>query len=227
MILSRSRRNLCRNAPDLLPATGNLFSDKGWGRASEVSEIAIRLRDPAQLDATLQDLENRVADIKNRRGLSIFQLHPWQRFVPFSKIADMIDLMTLFVRIILISVVLISIMNVLIMAVYERIREIGAISAIGTRPATILGLFVTEGLLLGLIGTLVGVTVSLVGIYVLNTMTISFSFGRQENLILVPTISTADVLITGALTILIAVLASLQPAWKASRMDPITALRHV
>jgi len=213
--------------PDLLPATRSLFSDKGWGRASEVSEIAIRLRDPAKLDATLQDLENRVADIKNRRGLSIFQLHPWQRFVPFSKIADMIDLMTLFVHIILISVVLISIMNVLIMAVYERIREIGTISAIGTRPATILGLFVSEGLLLGLIGTLVGVTVSLVGIYALNTMTITFSFGRQENLILVPTISAADVLITGALTILVAVLASLQPAWKASRMDPITALRHV
>ena len=213
--------------PDLLPATRSLFSDKGWGRPSEVSEIAIRLRDPAQLDATLQDLDNRVADLKNRRGLSIFQLHPWQRFVPFSKIADMIDLMTLFVRIILISVVLISIMNVLIMAVYERIREIGAISAIGTRPATILGLFVSEGLLLGLVGTLVGVAVSLVGIYVLNTMTITFSFGRQENLILVPTISAADVLITGALTILVAVLASLQPAWKASRMDPITALRHV
>jgi putative ABC transport system permease protein len=135
--------------------------------------------------------------------------------------------MTLFIRIILISVVLISIMNVLIMAVYERIREIGAISAIGTRPSTILGLFITEGLLLGVLGTLVGVAVSLVAVYVLNTMTISFSFGRQENLILVPTIGAADVLITGALTILVAVLASLQPAWKASRMDPISALRHV
>jgi putative ABC transport system permease protein len=204
-----------------------LFEDRGWGLPSEVSEIAIRLRDPAELEQTLAGLEAGVAELKNRRGLSIFQVHPWQKFVPFSKIADMIDLMTLFIRIILISVVLISIMNVLIMAVYERIREIGTISAIGTRPGTILALFVSEGFLLGLVGTVIGTLISLGAIAVVNQMTISFSFGRQEGLILAPTIAAGDVLLTGLLTIAVAVVASLQPAWKASRMDPIKALRHV
>ncbi len=204
-----------------------LYRDKGWGAPSEVSEIAIRLHDPARLENVLAELEDRLSGIKNRRGKSIFHLHPWQRFVPFSKIADMIDLMTLFIRIILISVVLISIMNVLIMAVYERIREIGTISAIGTRPGTILSLFVSEGFMIGLVGTVLGTAISLVAIGALHAMTISFSFGRQENLILAPTISTGDVLATGLMTILVAVLASLQPAWKASRMDPIRALRHV
>ena len=178
-------------------------------------------------ESALADIEAAVADLKNRRGLSIFQVHPWQKFVPFSKIADMIDLMTLFIRIILISVVLISVMNVLIMAVYERIREIGTISAIGTRPATILALFVSEGFLLGLVGTVMGTAISLVAIAVANRMTFTFAFGRQDNLVLVPTISTTDVVVTGLLTILVAVLASLQPAWKASRMNPIKALRHV
>ena len=210
-----------------LEPTRVLFKDRGWGAPSEVSEIAIRLRDPAQLERIQAELEASLADIKNRRGMSIFQLHPWQRFVPFSKIANMIDLMTLFIRIILISVVLISIMNVLIMAVYERIREIGTISAIGTRPGTILALFLGEGFLIGLVGTLLGTIVSLGAVWVLNAVTIGFSFGRQENLVLVPTISMGDVLLTGLLTILVAVLASLQPAWKASRMDPIKALRHV
>ena len=210
-----------------LEPTRKLFDSKGWGAPSEVSEIAIRLRDPGQLDIVLAELENALAGIKNRRGMSIFQLHPWQRFVPFSKIAKMIDLMTLFIRIILISVVLISIMNVLIMAVYERIREIGTISAIGTRPGTVLALFLSEGFLIGLVGTLLGTIISLGAVWVLNAVTITFAFGRQENLVLVPTISMADVLITGLMTILVAVLASLQPAWKASRMDPIKALRHV
>lgn len=204
-----------------------LFKDKGWGVPSEASEIAIRLREPDQLDSVLAELEKDLADLKNRRGMSIFQLHPWQRFVPFSKIANMIDLMTLFIRIILISVVLISIMNVLIMAVYERIREIGTISAIGTRPGTVLALFLSEGFLIGLVGTLFGTLISLASIWALNTTTITFSFGRQENLVLIPTISMGDVLITGLMTVLVAVLASLQPAWKASRMDPIKALRHV
>ena len=210
-----------------LAETRALFTDHGWGRPAEVSEIAIRLKKPADQEVLLTLLNKRVEALKNRRGLSIFQVHPWEKFVPFSKIARMIDMMTLFIKIILISVVLISIMNVMVMAVYERIREIGTMSAIGTRQSKVLALFVSEGFLLGLLGTAVGTALSLLAVYVLNSMTLTFSFGRQENLVLIPTISAGDVLTTALLTILVAILASLQPAWKASRMDPITALRHV
>jgi len=147
--------------------------------------------------------------------------------VPFSKIANMIDIMNLFIKIILVTVVVISIMNVLIMAVYERIREIGTLSAIGTSPSKILWLFLSEGFLLGVLGTAAGIVISLIAIYVLNVSTVSIAFGRQENIVLAPSIAVGDVVSVGLLTILVAVLASLQPAWKASRMDPITALRHV
>jgi ABC-type lipoprotein release transport system permease subunit len=210
-----------------LTETRTLFAERGWGSPAEVSEITIRLKHPDSQEAVLTAMQAQVADLKNRRGLSIFQLHPWEKFVPFSKIAKMIDMMTLFIKIILTSVVLISIMNVLVMAVYERIREIGTMSAIGTRPGTILALFVSEGFLLGLLGTFVGIIFSLSAVSVLNAVTLTFSFGRQENLILTPTIAAGDVITTALLTILVAVLASLQPAWKASRMDPIAALRHV
>jgi putative ABC transport system permease protein len=210
-----------------LEETRKLFAENDWGKPAEVSEIAIRLKDRDRLDVVLQQIETNVADLKNRKGLPIFQVHPWQTFVPFSKVADMIDVMNLFMKIILVSVVLISVMNVLIMAVYERIREIGTISAIGTRPSSILGLFVSEGFLLGLVGTAIGISIGLGFIAILHEVTIPFSFGRQENLILTPTIGFADVATTAVLTVLVAVLASLQPAWKASRMDPITALRHV
>lgn len=210
-----------------LAETRQLYADRGWGAPAEVSEITIRLKNPAEQAAVLAELEAKVADIKNRRGLSIFQVHPWEKFVPFSKIASMIDMMTLFIKIILISVVLISIMNVLVMAVYERIREIGTMSAIGTQPGTVLALFVSEGFLLGLVGTLIGIVVSLLAVSILNSVTLTFSFGRQENLVLVPSIATIDVITTALLTISVAVIASLQPAWKASRMDPITALRHI
>jgi putative ABC transport system permease protein len=54
---------------------------------------------------------------------------------PFSNIAKIVDLMTIFVKVMLIAIVLISILNVMIMAVYERVREIGTIAAIGTLPA--------------------------------------------------------------------------------------------
>ena len=117
-------------------------------------------------------------------------------------------------------------MNVMLMAVYERIREIGTIAAIGTIPSRILSLFVTEGLLLGILGAMIGTLFSLVSIYIMNKMTITFSFGRQENLVLEPSISVMEVIVICSVVILVSVLASLQPAWKASRMDPITALRH-
>ena len=74
---------------------------------------------------------------------------------------------------------------------------------------------------------MIGTLISLGVIYTLNRYTITFSFGRQDNLVLVPTIAMSDVLLTALMTIAVAVLASLQPAWKASRMEPITALRHV
>ncbi len=61
--------------------------------------------------------------------------------------------MTVLIKFMLIAIVLISIMNVMIMAVYERIREIGTIAAIGTLPGRILAMFLIEGVCLGIVGT--------------------------------------------------------------------------
>jgi len=151
----------------------------------------------------------------------------WEKLSPFFNIARMIDLMTLFIKVMLVAIVLVSIMNVMVMAVYERINEIGTIAAIGTSPNKILSLFVVEGFLLGLLGTLVGVVISLVSIYAMNVSQISFDFGRQKGLLLSPTIGMSEVITVSVIVIAISVLASLQPAWKAAKMDPITALRHV
>ena len=118
-------------------------------------------------------------------------------------------------------------MNVMIMAVFERIREIGTIAAIGTPPSRILSLFLAEGLMLGLVGTLAGIALSLAGIFAINVWQPTFDFGQQKGLVMAPTIATGDVLTIAALVMIVAVIASLQPAWKASRMDPIGALRHV
>jgi putative ABC transport system permease protein len=128
----------------------------------------------------------------------------------------------------MVSIVLISVMNVMVMAVYERIREIGTISAIGTPPRRILSLFLTEGLLLGIGGAVLGTAISLLAIYALNVWKVSIRFGMQaEPLRLAPAVSATDIATIVAMVVVMALLASLQPAWKASRMDPVTALGHV
>ncbi len=194
---------------------------------AEVSEVAIRLKDIDQLPAVFSRLKLQFKSIKNKQDKPVFEVHTWEKLSPFFNIAKMIDLMTLFIKIMLVAIVLVSIMNVMIMAVYERINEIGTISALGTLPNKILGLFVTEGFLLGILGTAVGTVISLVAISILNVSQISFDFGRQTGLLLSPTISGSDVITVALVVIGIAVVASLQPAYKAAKMDPITALRHV
>lgn len=193
----------------------------------EVSEIAVRLKDPQQMQKVNDRLRSALESVKNKMGQPALELHTWERLSPFSNIAKMIDVLTLAIKIMLISIVLVSVMNVMVMAVYERIREIGAIAAIGTPPNRILGMFLAEGLMLGTAGTLIGVVLSLAAVYALNIWKITYDFGQQQGLLLAPSLSASDVLITATIVIVVAGLASLQPAWKASRMDPITALRHV
>jgi len=195
--------------------------------AAEVSEVAIRLKNIDQLPAVFASLQEKLAPVKNQQGQPVFEVHTWESISPFFNIAKMIDLMTFFIKIMLVAIVLVSIMNVMIMAVYERINEIGTISAMGTLPNKILGLFVVEGFLMGVLGTVIGTVISLASIAIMNATQISFDFGRQTGLLLSPTIGAADVIVVVLIVIAIAVIASLQPAWKASKMDPITALKHV
>jgi putative ABC transport system permease protein len=193
----------------------------------EVSEIAVRLKSLDAVDGATSALQQSFAEMKNKQGMSVLEVHPWERLTPFANIAKMIDMMTIFIRAMLIAIVLVSVMNVMVMAVYERIREIGTIAAIGTPPRRILGLFLSEGLLLGIAGTAAGIAVSFAAMYALNSAGFTFNFGQQQGLPLVGSLAVRELLTVGAMVIAVAVIASLQPAWKASRMDPITALRHV
>lgn len=192
----------------------------------EVGEIAVRLSSLDRVARVQAQLEQAFAEMRNPQGQAALEVHSWEALSPFSNIARMIDLLDLFIRVMLVGIVLISVMNVMMMAVYERIREIGTIAAIGTPPARILALFVSEGALLGLVGTLVGAALSLALILALNLWPVTVAFGREQ-FVLAPAIAAGDVLLIGGIVLAVAVVASLQPAWKAARMDPITALRHV
>ena len=193
----------------------------------EISEIALRLNDFANLENVHNKLNDILSKELNKEGKPVFEVHTWEKLSPFYNIARMIDIMTLSIKLMLIAIVLISIMNVMIMAVYERIREIGTIAAIGTLPGKILSMFVLEGFSLGVLGALIGNVIGVSVVYILNIAKITFNFGRQTGLILSPMVSQADIAVISIMVIIVSVLASLQPAFKASRMEPIKALRHV
>jgi putative ABC transport system permease protein len=193
----------------------------------EISEVALRLKDFGKLDAVSSRLDELLSQELNKQGKPIFDVRTWEKLSPFYNVARMIDVMTFFIKLMLIAIVLVSIMNVMIMAVFERIREIGTISAIGTKPKKILSLFLIEGFSLGVIGAAVGNFLALGGILLINLAKITFNFGRQSGLELSPSLNTGDILWISTIVIVVSVAAALQPAFKASRMEPVEALRHV
>lgn len=191
---------------------------------AEVSEIVLRLKDVEALKAAEKSLQP-ILEKQNKEGKSIFEIHTWQQLSPFYNIIKMIDIMNISIQIILISIVLISILNVMIMSVFERVREIGTIAAIGTPPATIVKLFLSEGLMLGIFGAFLGSFISLVIVFALNLFPITYNFGQQSGLLLSPTLGIQEILSVSVIVIVIALIASISPAIKAARLDPVEALR--
>jgi len=192
-----------------------------------ISEIAIRLKNFDKVHEVFDRLKGQLSNELNKQGKPAFEVHTWEKLSPFYNIARMIDLMTFFVKLMLMAIVLISIMNVMVMAVYERIREIGTIAAIGTLPGKILAMFLIEGLSLGIFGAAVGTVLGVATISIVSMAKLTFDFGRQKGLLLSPSINIQDILLISMMVITVSVMASLQPAYKASRMNPIDALRHV
>ena len=98
--------------------------------------------------------------------------------------------------------------------VAERRREIGIRMALGAGQGNVLGQVMKQGLTL----TIVGIVVGLLGALAINRLISSLLFGVQ------PTDPTTMVAVVGTIT-LVAVVACLMPAWRASRVDPNVVLR--
>jgi len=194
----------------------------------EISEVAVRVRDINRVEDVAKRLRDILEPMTNKQGKPMFELHTWDQLTPFSNIIRMIDLLTLGVKAILIAVVLISVLNVMMMSVYERVREIGTLAAMGTQPRRIMGLFVAEGFSLGLVSGLAGAALGLGALFLLNLKGVETTMGQGNQVIaLAPSVAPMEV-VWACLTVLaVSVLASLQPAAKAARMDPVEALRHV
>ncbi len=119
----------------------------------------------------------------------------------------------------------IGIVNTLMMAIYERTREIGVMKAVGATKGTIRLLFTMEGAALGFIGGVVGVALGFIAGQMLNII------GSQTFLSDFPTFKISVFpfwLIIGVigLTTVISLLAGLYPANRAARLDPVEALRY-
>ncbi len=132
----------------------------------------------------------------------------------------------------------IGILNLMLMAVYERTREMGVLAALGMKGRQTMGLFLLEGAFIGLVGAVIGCIVSWGLVSAVNRSGIDFSafvedigdYGEIYALMgdtLYPAISTGTIIQYGLAAVIVAILASLIPAYQASRKEPAESLHFV
>lgn len=119
----------------------------------------------------------------------------------------------------------VGIVTTLYNSVTERIREIGTIKAIGAQNLDILGLFLVEAALIGLIGATAGLAVGVVGGYMISNITPSHGPG-PSTVHIPPIFLPIDLLKVWILSVLLSIAAGVFPAWKASKLSPMIALRR-
>jgi putative ABC transport system permease protein len=119
----------------------------------------------------------------------------------------------------------IGIMNIMIVSLIERTREIGILKALGMKSRTVLYIFLTESVIIGLIGAVIGI----ISGWVLANV-VSLFLGRGGiigSALTITPILTPEVML-GALGfgVGISVIFALYPAWRASKLKPVEALRY-
>jgi putative ABC transport system permease protein len=157
----------------------------------------------------------------------------WETLMPGLKQAIAMDLVSgVIFYLILIMVVAFSILNTFLMAIWERTYEFGVMMAMGTRPARLTRLVLTESIGMTLVGVVSGMLLGCLvtgyfmvhGINLGDASEISRQFGIPS--VLYPRLTLISTL-TGPLAVfLITLLAALYPAFKIRRLQPVEAMRQ-
>jgi ABC-type lipoprotein release transport system permease subunit len=192
---------------------------------NQVSEIAIVGQDYRNVESLLAAVEGAAeagAEVK-----------PWNELDNY--LGTMLGVMDGFVLVWVIVIFLalsFGLVNTLVMAVFERIREIGLMLALGMKPATILGQIVVESFFLLVMGLVIGNLLAIASVEMLKGG-VDLSgvaegmemFGASS--VLYPELVIGDLVTANVIVIVLGLIASLSPAWRASRLDPIRAITKV
>ena len=191
----------------------------------QATEVVVALQSVGQEKAVVAALQ---------AALPTYEVASWQELNPEMNQSLQVDkqVMSIFGLVVLL-IAGVGILNLMLMAVFERTREIGLLAAMGLKRREILGLFLLEGVLIGLLGSLVGGVLGGLVVSGVGQTGIKLSIAEMGEMMallgdrLYPLLRI-DLLLGRALTVaVIAALASLYPAWQASKREPAEALHYV
>ena len=209
---------------------GFVFAGQGTiqnllGVGDAISEVAI-------LGTDYRDVEGLTRRVADAAGADT-EVLPWNEIDTY--LGSMLAVMDGFVIVWIVVIFLalsFGLVNTLVMAVFERVREIGLMLALGMTPRSILTQIVAESTLLLVIGLAIGNLLAWATIEPLKSgIDVSIVgegmefFGAAS--VLYPALYLKDVVLANVIVIVLGFLASLSPAWRASRYDPVRAITQV
>ncbi|MBW2217088.1 MAG: ABC transporter permease [Deltaproteobacteria bacterium] len=176
------------------------------------------------------DINKMAGEIKNRFAGQGLEINTWDEIeLSIRRMVQNIGFLSIVVSTILFIIVFSTVMNTMLMVVLERTSEIGTLMAIGFKRKHILSLFLLEGGIKGLIGGMIGSFLGGLVVFVLSVVGVPFYRPGVEGVttIIRPEIDFEIFVLAFLFSVGAALLASIYPANRGSKMNPVEALRSV
>ncbi len=197
-----------------------------FGLRDQSTEVQITLKQVGTESAVVAALAPALPD---------YEVESWEKNYPeLGTAVNRKGLVMDIFSVIIVMIAGIGILNLLMMAVYERTREIGLLGAMGLKPRQIATIFILEGTLIGFVGVLAGVGMGLA--INLSLMQVGMDYsqfaGITDYMALIsgrvyPTLGVSKLLWRAGIVLVISMFAALVPAMIASRREPSEALHYV
>jgi len=220
-----------------------IFGKQGFGGVSSDSIVLMSSRDFQKLtgQSNISLIYLRVENVNDAESIAttiqnaINENHGRKDFASattMTSILETVQSITGLLQVVLVGIASIAlvvasigIMNTMLTSVMERTREIGIMKAIGATNLDIMSIFIFEGMLLSSVGGIIGIILGVFGSQGLSLILNNFmTMGPSMNL--TPIITISSVVLAVTVSLIVGVLSSLYPAWKAARMSPIEAVRY-
>ena len=180
---------------------------------NEVTEVAIVLEKIGEEDEVISNI---TPGFPNHEVDSIYTLHP-----EFAEALNIDRAIGFLLGGILLLMAGIGILNLMLMAVFERTREMGVLAAMGMKGRHVMSLFVLEGAFIGRTG------IDFTAMYEGQDLGDYGEIYALMGTVLYPAISATTIISYGLAAVVIGGLAALIPAWQASRKEPAVSLHHL
>jgi putative ABC transport system permease protein len=203
--------------------------------SSEVNSIIVQLKDSE--DATIESTSDA---IRNAFGGQVSVTSSTAVLSTIGTIFSFIELFLAGIAGISLLVAGIGIMNIMIVSLMERTREIGILKALGMKGRTVLLIFLGEAIIIGLLGAAIGIGLGLglaevvarVGFAAMGRSAAGTGIrpgaavNQSANLTISPILTPSVLVGAFAFGLLVSVVFALYPAWRASKLKPVDALRY-